>query len=170
MASEPEYVPQTTTQPTLSDLLTIEPSASIFYSYARELEMSTMLSDKDAKLTLFVPTNKAVMSLARKPHQGPEANVEIELSEEQFHNRAKKHVERWVSAHIVPEYPLSFDSNEHATLLDEKSISFKPMSAKVGGHGAEWSRVTLDNGANIVSKKEGLNGDLYLIDGTILLD
>ena len=70
MASDsnaPEYIPQTTPQPTLADLLTIEPSASIFYSYARELELSSMLSDHDAKLTVFVPTNKAVMALARKP-------------------------------------------------------------------------------------------------------
>jgi hypothetical protein len=70
MASDsnfPEYVPQTTPQPTLADLLTIEPSASIFYSYARELELSSMLSDHNAKFTVFVPTNKAVMALARKP-------------------------------------------------------------------------------------------------------
>ncbi|KAH9486117.1 FAS1 domain-containing protein [Psilocybe cubensis] len=167
--TEPEYTPQTTVQPTLSDLLTIEPSASIFYSYARELEMSSMLSKQDSKLTLFVPTNKAVMALARKPHQGPEQPIEVEISDEEFHNRAKKHVERWVSAHIVPEYPLSLDGNNHPTLLDGKSISFKPIS-KVSGHGAEWSRVTLDNGAKIVGKKEGLNGDLYLIDGTISLD
>ena len=41
-------------------------------------------------------------------HQGPELNVEIELSEEQFHRRAKKNVERWVSAHIIPVRTLSF--------------------------------------------------------------
>jgi len=66
-SNPPEYFPQTTPQPTLADLLTIEPSASIFYSYARELELSSMLSDHDAKFTVFVPTNKAVMALARKP-------------------------------------------------------------------------------------------------------
>src|SRR5437016_2481132 len=65
--SDPEYVPQTTPQPTLADLLTVEPAASIFYSYARELELSSMLSDHDTKVTVFVPTNKAVMALARKP-------------------------------------------------------------------------------------------------------
>ncbi|KDR85948.1 hypothetical protein GALMADRAFT_53972 [Galerina marginata CBS 339.88] len=161
------YVPQTTLQPTLADLLTIEPSASIFYSYARELEMSSMLSDQSVKVTLFVPTNKAVMALARKPHEGPETKVEIELSEEQFHKRAKHNVERWVSAHIIPEYPLSLDSNQHPTLLERKSISFTPIK---GSQGAPWSRVTLDNGAKIIDKKEGLNGDLYLIDGTISID
>jgi hypothetical protein len=57
----------TTSKPTLADLLTIEPSASIFYSYARELELSARFSDGRSKYTLFVPTNKAVMALARKP-------------------------------------------------------------------------------------------------------
>ncbi|KIM38187.1 hypothetical protein M413DRAFT_447948, partial [Hebeloma cylindrosporum] len=169
MASDsdlPEYVPQTTPQPTLADLLTIEPSASIFYSYARELELSSMLSDHDAKLTVFVPTNKAIMALARKPHQGPDLNVEIEMSEEQFHRRAKKNVERWVSAHIIPEYPLSLDSEQHKTLLKRKTVSFSPI-AKNDGQGAEWSRVTLENGFKITGKHEALNGVLYLIDGTI---
>jgi len=113
----PEYVPQTSPQPTLADLLTIEPSTSIFFSYARELELSSILSDQSAKLTLFVPTNKAVMALARKPyviiltpliggsspcrsHEDPKGNFEVEMTEEQFHKRSKKNVERWVSAHI----------------------------------------------------------------------
>ena len=59
--------PLTTSQPTLADLLTIETSASIFYSYARELELSERFGDVDARNTLLVPTNKAVMALARKP-------------------------------------------------------------------------------------------------------
>ena len=61
------YTPLTTSKPTLADLLTIESSASIFYSYAREIPLSERFSDVDTKSTLLVPTNKAVMALARKP-------------------------------------------------------------------------------------------------------
>lgn len=61
-----EYTPQTH-RPTLADLLTIETSASIFYSYAREIELSRIFEDESMKTTVFVPTNKAVMALARKP-------------------------------------------------------------------------------------------------------
>jgi hypothetical protein len=61
------FVPEKHAQPTLADLLTIEPSASIFYSYARELELSRMFGDGSMKVTLLVPTDKAVMALARKP-------------------------------------------------------------------------------------------------------
>lgn len=61
------YTPQTNVKPTLADLLTIEPSASIFYTYARELELSKTFADTNSHMTLLVPTNKAVMALARKP-------------------------------------------------------------------------------------------------------
>lgn len=117
------------TKPTLADLLTIESTASIFYSYARELELSSMFSQDTEHggqmLTLLVPTNKAVMALARKPwvnsylgysygcysvftaisnrHQGPAPlEPEIEISEQEIDSLRKKNVERWVSAHIIP--------------------------------------------------------------------
>jgi len=51
-------------KPTLAELLTIEPSASIFYGYTRELETC---SDGRFKLTSLVPKNKVDMALARKP-------------------------------------------------------------------------------------------------------
>ena len=59
--------PSTTHLPTLFDLLTIEPTTSIFFSYARELELSRLLVDLNSNITVLVPTNKAVMALARKP-------------------------------------------------------------------------------------------------------
>lgn len=65
--SDDKYTPLATTTPSLADLLTIEPSASIFYSYAREVELSHIFGDLDGENTLLVPTNKAVMALARKP-------------------------------------------------------------------------------------------------------
>lgn len=62
------YTPLTTTMPSLADLLTIETSASIFYSYAREVELSQTFGDHSGNNTLLVPTNKAVMALSRKPY------------------------------------------------------------------------------------------------------
>jgi hypothetical protein len=69
MAHHPPDIEITThTQPSLADLLTIESSASIFYSYARELELSSQFSETaGTKWTLLVPTNRAVMALSRKP-------------------------------------------------------------------------------------------------------
>jgi hypothetical protein len=67
MGGQSDHTPLTTPQPTLADLLTIEPSASIFYSYARELKLSSILFEPSAQVSLFVPTNKAIMALSRKP-------------------------------------------------------------------------------------------------------
>jgi|ERR1700710_237658 hypothetical protein len=62
-----ESSPFKSSQPTLADLLTIETSASIYYSYARETDLSRMFSSDCVWFTMLVPTNKAVMALARKP-------------------------------------------------------------------------------------------------------
>src|SRR5271170_2063620 len=55
--------------PMLSDQLALEPQASIFFTYAREsAKLSGILSGGDnGKHTVFVPTNKAIMALERKP-------------------------------------------------------------------------------------------------------
>jgi hypothetical protein len=55
--------------PVLSDQLALEPQASIFFTYAREsAKLSGILSGRgDGKYTVFVPTNKAIMALHRKP-------------------------------------------------------------------------------------------------------
>ena len=51
----------------LSDILTLQNSASIFFSYARETRFSFAFSDANERNTVLAPTNKAVMVLARKP-------------------------------------------------------------------------------------------------------
>ncbi|KAG6876769.1 hypothetical protein C0993_000536 [Termitomyces sp. T159_Od127] len=158
-------------KPTLTDLLTIESSASIFYSYARELELSARFADARDRLTVFAPTNKAVMALARKPHQGPAGSPDdgITISEEEFDSMSKQNVDNWVSAHILPESPISFDVRQHPTLLHRKSITFTPIS-KDEGKGAPWSQVTLEDGVRIIGMKEASNGVLYMIDGSISYD
>ena len=59
--------PVSHTTQTLADLLTIESSASIFYDYARGIDLGSKLNDKSSMITVLVPMNKAVMKLARKP-------------------------------------------------------------------------------------------------------
>lgn len=51
----------------ISDVLTVQNSASIFYSYARETSLSEVFGRADSRVTVFAPSNKAVMALARKP-------------------------------------------------------------------------------------------------------
>ena len=60
--------------PRLSDVMTLEPQASIFFSYAREsAKLSGILSgeaenEAGKKYTVFAPMNRAVMALPRKPY------------------------------------------------------------------------------------------------------
>jgi hypothetical protein len=60
-------VPMTRLQPSLADLLTVDQSVSIFYSYLRETEVSKALNDVQGSMTVFAPKNRAVMALAVKP-------------------------------------------------------------------------------------------------------
>lgn len=54
--------------PSLFDLLTIQTRSSIFGDYLRSADgLSELLQTITANCTLFVPTNKAVLALARKP-------------------------------------------------------------------------------------------------------
>ncbi|KAH0837760.1 hypothetical protein J3R83DRAFT_5938 [Lanmaoa asiatica] len=166
----------TTTKPSLTDLLTIESSASIYFSYARETELSKEFSIVDNQLTLLVPTNKAVMALSRKPGningkcrmicmtiidiRGPvSVESEIDMSEQQFDEQSRHNVERWVAAHIIPMPQVTYN-----TLLDGKSVTFTPVSG--GKNSPDWSRVTLEDGVHIIEMKEGENGVIYMIDGT----
>ncbi|KZT30975.1 hypothetical protein NEOLEDRAFT_1053619 [Neolentinus lepideus HHB14362 ss-1] len=156
-------------QPRLADLLTIESSVSIFYSYAREVELSELFNEESARITLLVPTNKAVMALARKPHQGPTPLEDGRvISEQEYDVLSKENVQRWVSAHIIPESPIVLESRSYDTLLAGKSIEFE----KIEGHSErpDWARIVLDRDIRIISKKEAINGVLYLIDGTVKVD
>lgn len=147
-----DYVPERMVHPSLADLLTIESSASIFYSYARELELSKMFSNTELNITLLAPNNKAVMALARKPcvdiivmYYNPSSNGHcrhegntpvdegIEITEEEFDTLSKSNVERWVSAHIITvclATSRSFDSSFLLSWTQESPISLVSESYK----------------------------------------
>lgn len=160
-----DYTPQLAQGgPSLADLLTITPSVSIFYSYARELELSAMFADPSRQITLFAPTNKAVVSLPRKPHEDPKIR-EGTITEQEYDSRSKHNIERWVEAHVVPtsEFDLAPGSSIE-TMLDGKSISFE---AAKGPGNEDWQQVTLEGDVKVLDKKQGSNGVLYVIDGTV---
>ncbi|KAF8480979.1 hypothetical protein DFH94DRAFT_630204 [Russula ochroleuca] len=158
--------PALNVRPTLFDLLTIEPGTSIFFSYARELELSRLFVNVDSNLTLLVPTNNAVMALARKPHQAPvPIDDTIELSEQEFEERSSRNVERWVSLHIIPESHTSLSSRTYLTLAEGKTVTFKEINKDTTV--TDWKRFLVNDNIQIVRKKEATNGVLYVIDGTV---
>ncbi|KAJ8076704.1 hypothetical protein AAF712_000331 [Marasmius tenuissimus] len=167
---EPETTPQINSAgPTLADLLTIDSSTSIFYSYARELELSKLLNEESAGLTLLAPTNKAVMALARKPHQSTETRDETVISEEEFDKMAKRNVERWVSAHIIAEPLEKLEMRSYTTLLEGKSVTFSD-SEDTKSESVAWQKVIVEDGIRIKDMKKAANGVIYVIDGTITVE
>ncbi|KAI5118576.1 hypothetical protein M0805_004192 [Coniferiporia weirii] len=155
----------------LSDVLTIQNSVSIFYSYARDTSISKLLEDKNALITVFAPTNKAVIALARKPHQGP-APVQdgVIISEEEFDSRSRENIERWISAHIVPRHPIKLSpTSQFEALLEGVVISVGTPESELSGAAdkPEWERIVLNGNISVVGKAEAANGVLYLLDGAI---
>jgi hypothetical protein len=76
---------------------------------------------------------------------------------------------RWISAHIIPQSPIEFDSRSYETLLEGKSVEFR--LAEGGEEEApEWSRVEIDQEIHIVGFKQAANGAYYLIDGAVKVD
>ena len=45
------------------------------------------------------------MGMRYDRHQGPEEPDDTEITEEEYDNMAKRNVERWISAHILPVRP-----------------------------------------------------------------
>jgi len=156
----------------LSDILTLQQSASIFFSYARETTLSEKyFANEDERATVLAPTNKAVMALARKPHQGPEPVKDgTIISEEEFDEQSKKNVENWIRAHIIPRSPIKLSpTSQFETLLPGciVEVSEGPQFAHELAEKPEWARVLLNGNITLISRHEAANGVLYLIDGAI---
>jgi hypothetical protein len=55
-------------EPSLYDHIMIERRATIFGDYVRTVkDITNSLTDRNAAITVLVPTNRAVLALARKP-------------------------------------------------------------------------------------------------------
>jgi len=164
--NEPHY--QESTGPSLADILTVERSASIFYSYARETKFGKLLEDSAENITILAPTNKAVIALPQKPHQGPVGdNIEKmpHISQIDYDALSRGNVEKWVGAHIISA-PISLTNEEetYETMLPGASVTFTLQHSSKEG----WSKYVMNEDIEFIARQEASNGVLYLIDGTSL--
>ena len=70
------FTPQVRSKLSLADLLTVDTSLSIFYSYARELELSSSLANEKANLRVTTVSGRHSFSSRASfviRHQGSEA-------------------------------------------------------------------------------------------------
>lgn len=134
--------------PNLAAILTRTGKASIYYDYARDSHISSLLSPPlighSSPHSLLVPINSAILSLSRKPHQGPPTHLDhdgtiisnkaLGDSKQEEQQRAEW-LEQWVKLHIIDgQVDLDAEGWEDRawpTLVEGREVSF----AKSGGKG-----------------------------------
>ncbi|GAA6063427.1 hypothetical protein JCM10212_002613 [Sporobolomyces blumeae] len=110
-SSSPDQIrfasPSTSSLPSLADLLTRSRHSRLFYDYARESRsVSTRLADPREATTVFAPVDQAIISLARKPHEGPvkgrAASTAVVAGSREDEIEKAEYLERWIERHLVP--------------------------------------------------------------------
>ncbi|GAA5935687.1 uncharacterized protein JCM15063_001773 [Sporobolomyces koalae] len=157
------------TGPRLSDLLTKSRHSRLFYDYVREsTSISTRLANPLEQTTVFAPIDAAIVSLARRPHQGPAEPVEGHVrgyagSREDEEARAD-YLEQWIGRHLVAErVDLAREGTDYATLHKGASVSF------VKGDTTGQYRVMPGN-LEVVEIEQASNGIILFLKGTLSLD
>ena len=108
--------------------------------------------------TIFAPRDAAIISLSRKPHEGPPENNKdpLELSTEDDEKRSYEYLQTWIKGHIVAGTDINFeDGSVYESLAgDQAKISFSKR--KDSGEGKEdWAKVlVLPGNAKIIERKE----------------
>ncbi|KAK4053524.1 hypothetical protein OIV83_001692 [Microbotryomycetes sp. JL201] len=171
-------------QPTLADRLSVHASqASIFYDYCRSsASVATMLGaaalpGNPAGHTVIVPVNKAIMSLARKPHQGPlpspstspdsagQVHANDDGDDDDEDKAAAAFLEAFVKRHIITglvpwERPQDIEGRQFETMHASDTVEFKQTEDG-------W----LVNGVTILDRDDlASNGDILFVDGVLSLE
>lgn len=106
---------------------------------------------------MFVPQNAAIISMARKPHQGPDrATDNVGRFETQNEEKERAvYLEHWVKSHMISGTEVGLEpGTEYETLAGgEHKISFAQSLYSDGN--VDWQSVLVQPGnARIVGKKE----------------
>lgn len=115
-------------EPVISDVLPKTRGINIFSSLTRQFEsVEGRLNDSSRSVTVLAPRNSAIQDLPRKPWENPEDYEkfgEIKAYEgDEGQNRAKRNLERFVSAHIVLQSP--WKEGEEAETLGGDKLKWK---------------------------------------------
>ncbi|KAM0752881.1 hypothetical protein T439DRAFT_354355 [Meredithblackwellia eburnea MCA 4105] len=158
--------------PTLADILTRDRKSSIAYDYIRDSPIvSSLLVSTSSKsfTTILVPSNSAIMSLARKPHQGPPAPLDGQIAtyntdkEEEEAQRA--YLEKWCLLHAVKgRVDLQDDGVHYNTMVGGRDVWFShTMFDKA-------ETLLMPGAIKITGQSEASNGMIIYIDGTLSLE
>lgn len=109
--------------PIVSDVLPKTRAINVFASLTRDFEpIASRLNDASQNITVLAPRNSAIQALPRKPWESPEEYEQFgsEAYEgERGQDRAKRNLQRFVEAHLIPVSPWRKDE-EVETLAGQK--------------------------------------------------
>ncbi|GAA5872850.1 hypothetical protein JCM16303_006853 [Sporobolomyces ruberrimus] len=115
--------------PSLTDLLTRSKHSRLFYDYLREsTSVSTRLANPLESTTILAPVNSAIVSLERKPHQGPPepvgGNVEGYSGSREDEQARADYLENWIKRHLVNgRVNLEDQTKEYETLQEGAKVT-----------------------------------------------
>lgn len=121
-------------EPVISDVLPKTRGINIFSSLTRQFEsVEGRLNDSSRSVTVLAPRNNAIQDLPRKPWENPddyEKFGEIKAYEgDEGQDRAKRNLERFVSAHIVLQSP--WKEGEEVETLGGDKVKWKKDGDKI---------------------------------------
>ncbi|KAL4803003.1 hypothetical protein BDV18DRAFT_48367 [Aspergillus unguis] len=148
--------------PIISDVLPKTRGINIFASLTRQFEsVEARLNDRSHNVTVLSPRNSAIQELPRKPWENPddyEKFGEMKAYEGgEGQDRAKRNLERFVSAHVVLRSP--WKEGEEAETLGGDKLSWRKDGDKIF---IEPSGIQVESIAERVS-----NGEVWVLNGVI---
>ncbi|KAL4916666.1 hypothetical protein BDW62DRAFT_211786 [Aspergillus aurantiobrunneus] len=160
--SEDTRVQSGNNEPVISDVLPKTRGINIFASLTRQFKsVEGRLDDESQNVTVLAPRNSAIQDLPRKPWENPddyEKFGQIEAYEgDEGQVRARRNLERFVSAHVVAQSP--WKEGEEAETLGGDRLRWSKDGDRIY---IEPSGIQVDSVAEQVS-----NGEVWILNGVI---
>ncbi|KAL4752138.1 hypothetical protein BDW72DRAFT_75641 [Aspergillus terricola var. indicus] len=148
--------------PTISDVLPKTRGINVYASLTRQFEtVESRLKDQTQNMTVLAPRNSAIQDLPHKPWENPndyEKFGEMNAYEgDEGQDRAKRNLERFVSAHVVAQSP--WKEGEEAETLGGDKLTWRKDGDRIY---IEPRGIQVDSIAEQVS-----NGEVWVINGVI---
>ncbi|KAL3465285.1 hypothetical protein BJX64DRAFT_252802 [Aspergillus heterothallicus] len=148
--------------PIISDVLPKTRGINIFASLTRQFEsVEGRLNDPKQNVTVLAPRNSAIQDLPRKPWENPQDYEQFGDAKayegDEGQDRAKRNLERFVTAHIVVGSP--WKEGEEAETVGGDKLTWRKDGDRIY---IEPSGVQVDTIAEQVS-----NGEVWVLNGVL---
>jgi uncharacterized surface protein with fasciclin (FAS1) repeats len=120
--------------PIISDVLPKTRGINIFASLTRQFEsVEGRLNDPSQNVTVLAPRNSAIQDLPRKPWENPQDYEQFGEAKayegNEGQDRAKRNLERFVTAHIVVQSP--WKEGEEAETLGGDKLTWRKNGDRI---------------------------------------